>query len=674
MTTLRLLLRTLREGMVWILPAVVVDGLVFLLIGLLKYFAWLPELVEVLIALRLGFAGVLPLLLSGGIGYMLALHLRLPRAPVTLLCLCYSAISNTQLAHPSTDLLVGILTPLYAVPLLSQAYKRGWGRLLRHDLGGLVIKDSVNLIVPALWTLLAVTLVGLLLGLLFHHGEVWQFLRLEMNQPWLAGALYSLLNSLSWFVGIHGYYALLPLAQQLAEASSLNAEAAQAGLAIPSLVSSLVLEQFVFIGGSGATLGLAFALLWQGKQAAIRTLACLGLLLGAFNINEVLLFGLPLIFNPRFLLPFILAPQLCWGFSYWLLANGWVALPVLELPFSAPVFFNVFLTTDGQWQALLLQLLNLLLSTLLYLPFVMSWQRDHADKTIAIPALETSYARRWEEAGLLASDAVADANRQQQQQLELDKQMDHIGELEFYLEYQPQIGMRDGRIIGCEALIRARNAQGKQEGPGQFLPWLAQAGMMKDVDRWTIREVLRQQALWQQQGQQITVSINITPETLEDERLIQRLLPRLAPFAEQLVFEITEGTLARNQPALKRSLDALRALGVRLHIDDFGTGYSSLSYLGVFSIDAIKIDRSFVQALAHSKGQQLFRSLLEFAEQLEVEVVVEGVETAEQLHFVPQGEHISAQGWYYSRSLPANEFMHLLTQFNSSRPPGEDVN
>ncbi|MEF1292114.1 EAL domain-containing protein, partial [Vibrio sp. M260118] len=98
-------------------------------------------------------------------------------------------------------------------------------------------------------------------------------------------------------------------------------------------------------------------------------------------------------------------------------------------------------------------------------------------------------------------------------------------------------------------------------------------------------------------------------------------------------------------------------LGIKIHIDDSGTGYSSLSYLNQFSIDCIKVDRSFVLALNSDKGAKVFGSILSIAQQLELEVIVEGVETKEQLAHIPNSQHIKVQGWYYSKSLPLEQLL-----------------
>ncbi len=115
-----------------------------------------------------------------------------------------------------------------------------------------------------------------------------------------------------------------------------------------------------------------------------------------------------------------------------------------------------------------------------------------------------------------------------------------------------------------------------------------------------------------------------------------------------------------DEAQLTYAFNRLHLIGAKIYIDDFGTGFSSLSYLNKFSIDAIKIDRAFVLALSHDKGQKVFNSILSVADELSLAVVIEGVETKEQLSFVPQDDRVSVQGWYYAKSLDVERLVEYV--------------
>nr|WP_238322118.1 EAL domain-containing protein [Vibrio mexicanus] len=315
-------------------------------------------------------------------------------------------------------------------------------------------------------------------------------------------------------------------------------------------------------------------------------------------------------------------------------------------------------SNGGDLSAVLIQALNILVGIIIYFPAIHQLNNQYSNSQIALAALDTSYTRRQEEAASLQADPIAAAIQSQKEQQVLEKQIELLSHQDFCLEYQPQISQIDKQLIGCEALIRGKDRKGNLVAPFHFLPWLEKADLMKDVDLWVFRQVVKDIQVMEENDLRVTVSVNVTPETLLDDRYMREIENTIKPFAHLIHFEITEETLLADQQKLSHVFNRLHQLGVKIHIDDFGTGYSSLSYLNQFPIDTIKIDRAFVNALANRKGQKVFAGILAIAERLEMEVVVEGVETKDQLNFIPVNDTITIQGWYYSRSLPLDKFLN----------------
>lgn len=200
-----------------------------------------------------------------------------------------------------------------------------------------------------------------------------------------------------------------------------------------------------------------------------------------------------------------------------------------------------------------------------------------------------------------------------------------ISEYEFHLEFQPQVSHRSGLCLGCEALLRAHDSQGRLQQPGGFLRWLGDAGLMREVDLWVAGAAVRQCRLWRQHGFSLPISINVTGATLTSPEYCSRLLMLLAQARGQVGVEITEEALVGDVEAIRKAIGQIHALGAKVAIDDFGTGFSSMSYLHQFDVDAIKIDRSFVVASGHAKGALVLDGLLRFCEALQLNVVAEGV-------------------------------------------------
>jgi len=203
---------------------------------------------------------------------------------------------------------------------------------------------------------------------------------------------------------------------------------------------------------------------------------------------------------------------------------------------------------------------------------------------------------------------------------------------ELVLHYQPTVDLRTGRATGVEALVRWAHPTHGLLAPDAFIPLAEQTGLIVPVTRWVLDQALAQGAAWARVGHPLEVAVNLSVRTLHDERLpdtLAWLLRRYAIAPERVMLEITESVLMADPAQALAVLTRLSALGVRVAIDDFGTGYSSLAYLKQLPVDAVKIDKSFVQhmgAAEATKDTAIVRSIIELGHNLGLVVVAEGVE------------------------------------------------
>jgi diguanylate cyclase (GGDEF)-like protein len=237
------------------------------------------------------------------------------------------------------------------------------------------------------------------------------------------------------------------------------------------------------------------------------------------------------------------------------------------------------------------------------------------------------------------------------------------GQLE--LHYQPVVRLADGRITGFEALVRWNHPELGLVPPAEFIPLAEETGAVTGIGRWVLREATRQGAEWSAStGVPLRIAVNLSPRQFQDGDVtadVRAALERSGLPAEQLTLEVTEGVLVRDIDAVVAELEALRALGIRVAIDDFGTGFAGLSYLRHLPADIIKIDRSFVSDLPSSRSAlSLVTSILELARTLGLDVVAEGVETEEQRRTLAELNCARAQGYLFSRPLPADRVPALL--------------
>ncbi|HAS6062973.1 TPA: PTS sugar transporter subunit IIC/EAL domain-containing protein [Vibrio vulnificus] len=667
-------LQAIREGMIWLIPCLMLSAFALFFASMGEFVGggrsgWINALYDVHNAI----ASFFPYLMTATISYVLAMQWKLARPPMALLSIIFLLIVGHVVPADDTlkmfHIVIAIVTPLYAIPILAHLLHVPQLRITNSDSGGKLVKESLNLVLPALLTAFIVVVINYLIFSMISFGDGLKLVQLDYaNEPYEFGITFAAMNSLLWFLGVHGYYALLPLVELLQQASSLNYSTFVAGGEGHYAMNLSMMGTFVFIGGSGATLSLVVAMLLFAKQKSLKLIAIASIPIGLINVNEILLFGLPIILNPRMFLPFFLTPAVHVVTTLLAIEIGVIDVPSASVPFNAPIIINAWLATSGDWGGVLLQLFNIAVGVVIYYPSVRNLNRLYSNREIKIDFLDTVYVRRREEADTLKDDPIATANDRARRAQEVEQRLEHIGRKEFCLEYQPQVSHQTGRVVGCEALIRAIEPDGTLVYPGTFLPWLEEAGLMKDVDLWVLKTVAKDIQEWNRIGLYVPVSINLTPAFLADQECMDKLEYILAPVASQVHIEITEETLLVDEQVLARSFNLLHQLGVAVYIDDFGTGFSSLSYLNRFEVDAIKVDRSFVLALDNEKGKKVFMSLLSVAEQLGLEVVIEGVESQQQLNHIPAKEHISIQGWYYSRSLQHNSFIQYCINANRLTP------
>jgi diguanylate cyclase (GGDEF)-like protein/PAS domain S-box-containing protein len=236
---------------------------------------------------------------------------------------------------------------------------------------------------------------------------------------------------------------------------------------------------------------------------------------------------------------------------------------------------------------------------------------------------------------------------------------------ELTLYYQSKVNLMTGAIVGAEALLRWKHPTRGSIAPAQFIPVAEDCGLILPIGSWVLRQACEQAQVWMDAGLPVTsMAVNVSAMEFRHENFLKSLfaiLTRTGLDPKLLELELTESVLMKHAAATATILQTLRKTGVRVAIDDFGTGYSSLSYLRKFPVDAVKIDQSFIRQISTAGDDTtIVKAVIGMARGLKLRVVAEGVETSEEAAFLRAYRCEEAQGYYFSRPLPAQQFAMLL--------------
>jgi diguanylate cyclase (GGDEF)-like protein len=291
--------------------------------------------------------------------------------------------------------------------------------------------------------------------------------------------------------------------------------------------------------------------------------------------------------------------------------------------------------------------------------------RDGEDFDILLRNADAAMHRVKAEGGNGFQFYAAAMTRQATDRVELENELRlALEKNELELQFQPQVVLGDGHMIGVEALLRWRHAVRGWVPPLQFVSIAEDSDLIHRLGEFALVEGCRQVKAWEGAGLRLSrLAVNVSAQQFRSPVFVDTVARALAASgleSNRLELELTESVLVKNREAASIVLTRLKALGVRIAVDDFGTGYSSLSYLSQLPIDCLKIDRAFVHKVHHRGGDAaIAQAIISLAHSLGLRVVAEGVETAEQLEFLRLHGCDEAQGHYFSPAVRANAILRL---------------
>lgn len=465
------------------------------------------------------------------------------------------------------------------------------------------------------------------------------------------GFFFVLLSSVLWFFGIHGSDTLESVMQTyFAPGLAVNQAAAAAAAAPTEILTKEFFDCFVLMGGCGSAICLLIAILLFSRNRARRGLGYTAAFPMIFNINELMVFGLPTIFNPIMLIPFVTVPLVCYSLGYAAIATGLVPMITGEVAWTTPILLGGYYAT-GSLAGSLLQVVNVIVGVLIYLPFVRLLDRRDKEKYRKEYDFFVQYFRQNEQ--MFASvRLIEQKNVYGEFAKALCAELEHSLQKGVVLAYQPQYHY-DGRCTGVEALLRWKHPDYGTLYPPIVIKLAEEGGFLADLEEAVLQRALADRPkILERFGKDVKLSVNVTGTTIVTPRYLQfcsKLNAKEAFAGKNLCLEVTEQAALAFDVETINTLRAFREMGLSLAIDDFSMGQTSLHYLKENLFDIIKLDGSLVKGLfTHQNCREIILSITQLATSLNLTVLAEFVETADQRDTLHEIGCDFYQGYLYS--------------------------
>ena len=478
---------------------------------------------------------------------------------------------------------------------------------------------------------------------------------IQDESGFFSGILYTLLLHMLWYLGFHGSNILEPVALSKFQFTDNG-----------QIFSKDFFDVFVVMGGCGTTICVLLLLLIFYRSHRMGNLAKVASFTVVFNINEVLNFGIPIILNPVFVIPFMVTPMVSFVVSYGAVYFGLVPNMANKIDWTTPILLSGYVAT-GSIRGSILQMVCIVLGMLIYAPFIrihirMEERRAKVQLREVISQLQACEERRENPRFLTRTDKVGLMCKVLLKDLKND-----IENEEIYLLYQPQVD-NEGKCIGAEALLR-------WEHPlyGFIYPpltvYLAKEGdilpkLEKKIFEMAVKAI--NQTAKQYNGE-FKISVNITAKSLlwDLDDCIQEFEEKYEVSPKKLWIEITEQDMISKADVIINKINKLKSMGHTLLIDDFGMGYTSLLYLQSNFFNIVKLDGSLIKdILTNTTNQKIVASIVELGEKLNVKVIAEYVETKEQCQLLEELGCNLYQGYFFSKPISLEDFIKELKRRN----------
>lgn len=471
----------------------------------------------------------------------------------------------------------------------------------------------------------------------------------SIGNEFMSALLYTLLVHILWIFGFHGSHMMENVAVNYFQ---------NVGEGI--IFSKSMFDTYVMMGGCGTTICVLIGIFLFAKKKRTRNIGKLALPIVIFNANEILNFGIPIMLNPVFVIPFICVPVLALILSYGAVALGIISPVCNEITWTMPVVISGY-KASGSVAGVILQIITIALGVMIYAPFLKLYEKVYdlrmQEKIKQLVDELQECEKKGENPNFLhRMDDTGMVTRMLLQELKIA-----IRQKDLFLLYQPQVN-GEGKCIGAEALLRWKHPEYGFIYPPLIIYLAKEGNILPELERMlfdTAISAIKQVS--DSCGEDFKISVNITAHSLdwEIEEYIEQKLNEYRVSANYLWIEITEQDMLTNSDMVIRKISCLKKAGHKLLIDDFGMGHTSLIYLESDHFDVVKLDGSLVRDIINKEtNQKIVSSVIELAKKLNVKVVAEYVETEEEYNLLKHMGCDWYQGYLFSKPIPLEELIN----------------
>ncbi|MDD6208075.1 MAG: EAL domain-containing protein [Clostridiales bacterium] len=679
----------ISEGLMRTLPIILLGSFVLVLksLPISGYQDFLNEfldgyLLDFLSTIYSASLGIFGIVLTVSIAYSYAHHSQNSRlgsymVSVTALCSYFIMMGMDVFSLDQaggSSVFVSILAAVISSVLFTTISQKQSSRLF-HNYHGMepTLRDSMFSIRPFAGTLLFFVLAKLLLIYLFGNKTIQDLLSdgishlyKNMGTNLWSMTVFILSVHLLWMCGIHGSNVLHSVSDTLFEPMvEKNLAQIAAGAAPTHIFSKTFIDTFLIMGGCGASFSLIIALLLFGRKKNLKQVAKVSLIPAVFNVNETLLFGIPLVFNPTFFIPFLTVPLVNLILAYLATVTGFLPVISTQVEWTVPVLLSGYLAT-GSIRGSIFQFLLLAIGVLIYRPFVLQYERQTTKQLKERIGELTDYFKKNEAdeehpVYLYLSDDMGSIAK-----MLADELQNAIADKELQIFYQPQVNA-SGTCFGAEALLRWNYPDVGFIYPPLLIELAKERGILEELEHFVIHTACRDlKQLNEDFSPDLKLSINITGSSLKNPNLIPMLEQAVAEYGvlrKNLWIEVTEQDAISSSGEVTGRLDRLNELGYHLLIDDFGMGHTSLTYLKSSYFCVVKLDGSLTKEYQNVRYQEIISSITRLSQHLQFDVIAEYVETEEQCKKLLELGCTGLQGYLYSKAIPWESFMEWLPKW-----------